>query len=112
MNCKIFMIFEPRWKGWPPVLLCRILTEETLVVLEQLIEEIDQHMGEIIELVRLNFEFHTTLYQAANRTHLCELIATLRHRTEHYLHAYIIDMGAMPYASGRTPSHCCCLSSR
>ena len=55
-------------------------------------------MGEIIELVRLNFEFHTTLYQASNRKHLCDLIETLRHRTEHYLHAYIIDLGGMPPA--------------
>ena len=74
------------------------LNAERLETLEQLIEEMDQHMGEIIELVRLNFEFHTTLYEAANRKHLCELIETLRHRTEHYLHAYMIDLGGMPPA--------------
>lgn len=75
-----------------------LLTAEDLDRLGQLVDEIDQHMGEILELVRLNFEFHSTLYQASGRSHLCELIKTLRHRTEHYLHAYIIDLGAMPSA--------------
>lgn len=74
------------------------LTEDELTALERLIEEMDAHMGEIIELVRLNFEFHTTIYQAANRNHLLDLIETLRHRTEYYLHAYMIDLGGMPHA--------------
>lgn len=75
-----------------------LLTGDELDVLDGLVDEIDRHMGEIIELVRLNFEFHTTLYQASGRSHLCELIETLRHRTEHYLHAYMIDLGGMPPA--------------
>jgi DNA-binding GntR family transcriptional regulator len=72
-----------------------LLSEEIIHDLDQLADEIDRHMGQILELVRLNFEFHTTLYEASGRTHLCELIETLRHRTEHYLHAYIIDLGGM-----------------
>ena len=38
------------------------------------------------------------IYQAAGRKHLSEICATLRHRTEHYLHAYMIKLGGMPPA--------------
>ncbi len=77
------------------------LTEERFDALEQLLLEIDNHLGEgreVVELVRLNSEFHGTLYAASGRQHLLELTRTLRHRTQHYLHAYMIEQGQMPYA--------------
>lgn len=74
------------------------LTEARLDTLDQLIIEIDRHLGEAVELVRLNYEFHDTLYAASGRQHLLELTRTLRHRTQHYLHAYMIEQGRMPHA--------------
>ena len=74
------------------------LTEETLSAMEQIIDEIDQHMGEVVKLVQLNFDFHMTLYRASGRGHLCELNANLRNRTAHYLHAYMITLSGMPNA--------------
>ena len=74
------------------------LTEERFEALEQLLLEIDRHLGELVELVQLNYEFHRTLYAASGRQHLLELTRTLRHRTQHYLHAYMIEQGQMPYA--------------
>lgn len=66
--------------------------------LDSLITEMDNHPGEVVKLVQFNFEFHMTLYAASGRKHLCDLNATLRHRTAHYLHAYMIDQGGMPLA--------------
>ena len=48
--------------------------------------------------MRLNYEFHDTLYATSGRQHLLELTRTLRHRTQHYLHAYMIEQGRMPHA--------------
>ena len=61
-------------------------------------DHISDHMGEVVELVTLNKQFHLKLYEASGRKHLCELISTLRNRTSHYLHAYMIDLGGMPLA--------------
>ena len=74
------------------------ISEETLETLDGLIVTMDQHLEEVTELVRLNFEFHSVLYAASRRNHLLELIQTLRHRTEHYLHAYIVGKEGMPMA--------------
>lgn len=81
------------------------LTEERLDTLDQLVVEIDRHLGEGlterregVELVRLNNEFHRTLYAASGRQHLLEFTRTLRQRTQHYLHAYMIEQGRMPHA--------------
>ncbi|MEM7330626.1 MAG: GntR family transcriptional regulator [Chloroflexota bacterium] len=76
------------------------LTEETFSILNKLITDMDNHMGEVVELVQLNKEFHLTLYKASGRTHLYDLVNTLRNRTAHYLHAYMIDLGGMPSAQG------------
>jgi DNA-binding GntR family transcriptional regulator len=75
-----------------------LLTTKTLSTLEKLVDEMDGHMGEVVTLVQLNFDFHTTLYAVSGRKHLCELNATLRNRTAHYLHAYMIELGRMPLA--------------
>jgi DNA-binding GntR family transcriptional regulator len=74
------------------------LTTADFHKLDTLIAEMDRHAGEVVKLVQFNFEFHMTLYAASGRKHLCELNATLRHRTAHYLHAYMIDQGGMPLA--------------
>lgn len=74
------------------------LTPDTLTQLEALVSAMDQYSGEVVKIVQLNFEFHMTIYAASGRKHLCALNETLRHRTAHYLHAYIIDLGGMPLA--------------
>ena len=74
------------------------LTDETLKFLNTLLDDIDHNLGQIVQLVALNYTFHTTIYQAAKRIHLLELNINLRHRTAHYLHAYMIDLGGMPLA--------------
>ena len=74
------------------------LTNKTLNQLNDLVVEMNSHIGEIFESVELNTKFHMTLYQASNRSHLCELIQALRHRTSHYLHAYIAGQDRMVLA--------------
>jgi DNA-binding GntR family transcriptional regulator len=72
--------------------------EATFAQLELYIEQMDNHLGELATLVKLNHNFHYTLYCASGRRHLCELTSILRHRTQHYLHAYISYLGGMPMA--------------
>lgn len=74
------------------------MTEDTLTKLDSYIEQMDDHIGELVTLVRLNHDFHLTLYDASGRRHLCELTRMLRYRTQHYLHAFISHLGGMPKA--------------
>jgi len=74
------------------------MNAEILTSLYSIVEQMDSHPGELVTLVKLNHDFHLTLYNASGRHHLCELIKTLRYRTQHYLHAYISDLGGMPQA--------------
>jgi DNA-binding GntR family transcriptional regulator len=72
--------------------------EDTFAQLELYIEQMDNHLGELATLVKMNHTFHFTLYCASGRRHLCELTSILRRRTQHYLHAYISHLGGMPVA--------------
>lgn len=72
--------------------------EATFAQLELCIQQMDNHLGELAALVKLNHNFHHTLYCASGRRHLCELTSILRHRTQHYLHAFISQLGGMPMA--------------
>ena len=74
------------------------VTQSILTAMRSMLEQMDNHPGELVTLVRLNHDFHITLYGASGRQHLCELIRVLRYRTQHYLHAYISDLGGMPRA--------------
>jgi len=58
----------------------------------------NSHIGELVTLVKLNHTFHNSLYAASGRKHLYELTDLLRHRTQHYLHAFITHLGGMPRA--------------
>ena len=71
------------------------VTPEILDQLGQYIEEMDAHFTEMAVLIKLNHDFHLTLYKASGRRHLVELTQMLRYRTRHYLHAYIADLGGM-----------------
>jgi DNA-binding GntR family transcriptional regulator len=74
------------------------MTESTLSQLLSYLEQMDSHLGELVTLIKLNHAFHTTLYGASGRRHLCELISMLRYRTQHYLVPFISDIGGMPQA--------------
>jgi len=74
------------------------MTEASLAQLESLIEQMDNHLGELVSLVKLNHDFHSAFYTASGRSHLCEIVEMLRHRTQHYLHAFITHLGGMPQA--------------
>lgn len=76
------------------------MTEVTLAQLLSFYEQMDNHLGEPLTLIKLNHAFHITLYGASERHHLCELTRMLRHRTQHYLVAFISDIGGMPQAQG------------
>ena len=74
------------------------MTKATYEELEYIIEQMDGQLGHVATLVKLNHQFHSTLYAKSGRRHLCELNRTLRYRTQHYLHAYMDDLGSMALA--------------
>ncbi len=74
------------------------MTEDTCRELAAIVESMDEQFGHVARLVQLNHQFHSTLYAASGRRHLCDLNRTLRYRTQHYLHAYIEDSGSMALA--------------
>ena len=74
------------------------MTEATLTQLLSYFEQMDSHLGESVTLIKLNHAFHIALYGASGRRHLCELTSMLRYRTQHYLVAFISDIGGMPQA--------------
>lgn len=74
------------------------VTEATLNQMLSYIDQMDNHLGELVTLVKLNHDFHVTLYGVSGRSHLCELTSMLRYRTQHYLHAFISHLGGMPLA--------------
>jgi DNA-binding GntR family transcriptional regulator len=78
------------------------VTEAILTELASLIEQIENHRGDVATLVKLNHQFHLTLYAASGRRHLCELIRMLRYRSQHYLHVYTaeVDEGHLPQTPG------------
>jgi DNA-binding GntR family transcriptional regulator len=78
------------------------VTKATLTELASLIEQIENHRGDVATLVKLNHQFHLTLYAASGRKHLCELIRMLRYRSQHYLHVYTaeVDVGHLPQTPG------------
>ena len=67
------------------------LTEATLAELTSLVDQIDDHLGDVATLVRLNHQFHLTLYAASGRKHLCEINRMLRYRSQHYLHVFTVE---------------------
>jgi DNA-binding GntR family transcriptional regulator len=67
------------------------LTESTLAELTSLVEQMDGHLGDVATLVRLNHQFHLTLYAASGRRHLCEINRNLRYRSQHYLHYFLTE---------------------
>lgn len=79
-----------------------LLTKATLAELTSLVEQIENHRGDMATLVKLNHQFHLALYAASGRKHLCELIRILRYRTQHYLHLYIVEveLGHLPQTQG------------
>ena len=77
-----------------------LVTKPTLTELTLLVEQMENHLGDVATLVKLNHQFHLTLYAASGRRHLCELNRILRYRTQHYLHAFIVELGRMPQAQG------------
>ena len=74
------------------------MTEAICQDLAGIVEQMDGQLGHIATLVKLNHRFHSTLYAASGRRHLCDLNHTLRYRTQHYLHAYMDDLGSMALA--------------
>lgn len=57
--------------------------------LEQLIAQMDDAGTDSARFSELNTKFHNCLYACSGKEHLSSLIQSLRHRTQHYLHAYI-----------------------
>jgi DNA-binding GntR family transcriptional regulator len=74
------------------------MTEEICRDLADIVERMDGQLGHVATLVKLNHQFHSTLYAASGRRHLCDLNHMLRYRTQHYLHAYMDDLGSMALA--------------
>ncbi len=69
-----------------------LMTEATLAELTSLVEQMENHVGDVATLVKLNHQFHLTLYGASGRRHLCELNQMLRYRTQHYLHLFTVEV--------------------
>jgi DNA-binding GntR family transcriptional regulator len=79
-----------------------LMTEATLAELTSLVEEMESHLSDVVAQVKLNHQFHLTLYGASGRTHLCEVNRMLRYRTQHYLRLYIaeVNLGHQPQNVG------------
>jgi DNA-binding GntR family transcriptional regulator len=79
-----------------------LVTETILTELTSLFEQMENHVGDVAALVKLNHQFHLTLYAASGRRHLCELTRILRHRVQHYLHVFIteVQLGHLPQNQG------------
>jgi len=79
-----------------------LMTKATLTELTSLVEQMEDHLSEVVAVVKLNHQFHLTLYAASGRRHLCELIRMLRYRTQHYLHLFIVEseLGHLPQSKG------------
>jgi len=79
-----------------------LVTKPTLTELTLLVEQMENHLGDVATLVKLNHQFHLTLYAASGRRHLCELNRILRYRTQHYLHVFIVEveLGHLPQTQG------------
>jgi DNA-binding GntR family transcriptional regulator len=79
-----------------------LMTKATLTELISLVEQIENHISDVATLVKLNHQFHLTLYAASGRRHLCELNRILRYRTQHYLHVFIVEveLGHLPQTQG------------
>jgi DNA-binding GntR family transcriptional regulator len=69
-----------------------LVTEATLAELTSLVNQMESHQGHVAILVKLNHQFHLTLYAASGRRHLCELNRMLRYRTQHYLHLFSVEV--------------------
>jgi DNA-binding GntR family transcriptional regulator len=69
-----------------------LVTKATLAELTSLVEQMDNHPGDAAAIVRLNHQFHLTLYAASGRRHLCELNRILRYRVQHYLHFFMVEV--------------------
>jgi DNA-binding GntR family transcriptional regulator len=74
------------------------LTPDTLSDLCSIVDEMEQRRDDVAAQVKLNVQFHITLYAASGRKHLCELNRILRNRTMHYLHLFAAqaDSGQAP----------------
>jgi DNA-binding GntR family transcriptional regulator len=68
-----------------------LLTKTDLSELTSLVEQMENHLSDVVAVVRLNHQFHLTLYAASGRRHLCELNRMLRYRVQHYLHVFIVE---------------------
>jgi DNA-binding GntR family transcriptional regulator len=68
-----------------------LLTEAALTELTSLVEEMEDHLSDVVAVVKTNHQFHLTLYAASGRRHLCELNRMLRYRVQHYLHVFIVE---------------------
>jgi DNA-binding GntR family transcriptional regulator len=79
-----------------------LMTKTTLTELTSLIEQMENRLGDVAAVVKLNHQFHHTLYAASGRKHLCELTRILRYRTQHYLHVYLVEveLGHFPKTQG------------
>jgi DNA-binding GntR family transcriptional regulator len=79
-----------------------LVTEAILTELNSLVERMENHVGDVATLVKLNHQFHLTLYAASGRKHLCELNRILRYRVQHYLHVFIVEvqLGHLPQNEG------------
>ena len=71
-----------------------LMTEATLTELTSLVEQMENHVGDVATAVKLNHQFHLVLYGASGRKHLCELNRMLRYRAQHYLHLYTVEVEA------------------
>jgi DNA-binding GntR family transcriptional regulator len=76
------------------------LSETTVNEMSSILDELDRHLNDVLIAVNLNHRFHSTLYGASGRKHLCEFQQVLRRRTHHYLYAYITCLGNMSQAQG------------
>jgi DNA-binding GntR family transcriptional regulator len=98
-------IYEVRicLETWAVVLAARGMTSEAAERIRTILDKMDHPDISVDEWVRLNWEFHDSIYASSGQKYLREMISNLRLSVECYLRLDLAKVG--DFASGRREHH-------
>ncbi|HNB52781.1 MAG TPA: GntR family transcriptional regulator [Anaerolineales bacterium] len=68
------------------------ISDETIATLRKIVAEIDTFQNDAYRVFEANTNFHSLIYTASGRGHLCSIISMLRNRAAHYFHNYMLEL--------------------